>query len=257
MNKPTPGRVVATLVVACGLWSLGCATAGESFLAAAIAPQAGDPVMAGGLVIHASEDRELSSRSSGVVQVVLENRSPSWVRLANLTLDFGSPERNQAVHVPTGAELTEWQRALATRAHAQAADTDAALAFVGLLGLFGAIAGIATDTPGLAFAGDLALETSAAALDVRQHQRMADALERPPMLPETHLLAGAVSIPPGLAITRWVLIHTRTDARGVVTTVRLDYDTADGVRRAVRLAFRGDSCKSEWQRGLCAWRNTQ
>jgi hypothetical protein len=217
-----------------------------------ISPQAGDPVSAGGLVVHASENRELAGPGFGVVEVILENRSPTWLRLSNLSLDFGSPTRNQAVHVPTGVELAAWQRGLAGRAQVRAEQTDGALVFLGMLGLVGLVAGIATDNPGLALAGDITTETSLAVLDVQQHQRLVKAIEGPPLYPDTHLLASEVSIPPGLSQRRWLLLQTKNDAAlGVLTSVRLDYQTGDGVRRATRLVFRSSSCSSEWQHELC------
>jgi hypothetical protein len=250
MKKPRFG--VAFLAGWVAALSVGCATPGESFRGTPITPSAGDPVSAGGLIIHASEDRALSGPNYGLVQVIFENRSPGWMRLTNLSLDFGSPARNQAVHVPTGSELPHWQQALATRSRMQANETDGALVFLGFLGLVGVVAGIASDNPGLAGVGDLTLETSAAVLDVRQHQRLIEAVEGPMLLPSTHLLSGEIGIPPGLSATRWVILQTRNDAAtGLVRSVRLDYDTEDGVRRGARLIFRSSSCSSEWQYELC------
>ena len=98
-------------------------TAGQPSTAAAQAAK---------LKVSAREIPEMSSRYFGEIEFTLENPTAQWVRVDNVSLDFGSPQLNQSVYFPWGSQLDNWLEA--TRQRNVIVEENAALVFA-ILGL--------------------------------------------------------------------------------------------------------------------------
>lgn len=204
-----------------------------------------------GLVISGQEVTAYSSTHFGMVEVTFENKSPDWVRIPRLSLEFGNAAMDAEVLLPTGGDITAWY--LATVQRNQISDTNEASALVGLfvLGQTAELIGAATEKRGLAAVGKglaLAAGTAAVADGISDGIQRA---ERVSVLPHTHLLALPLAVPPGLFAKKWVLVNTRDRSTPCVLGLILDYDVESHGHERVLLKFRRAGHRSEWQREAC------
>jgi hypothetical protein len=201
-----------------------------------------------GLLISARQVADLSSRYFGAIEVTFENRSSQWVRIQQAALDFGSPERNAEVSVTAGEDLERWQEGTFRRNAIRAANDATTLDLL----LFGAAltstaAGHSPVGAGAALVG----AGAAVAIGARELEARAADAEAVSLYPASHLLSLPFSVPPGLAIKRWIVLHTGARVgRGCIRYANLEYVTDRAVQERVRLLFGAPS--SEWQRPACA-----
>lgn len=209
-----------------------------------------------GLRISAEEITSLANRYFGAVEVTFENSSAAWVQIDSVALDFGSPEANQAVLLPWGADLDAWERATVQRNRIQVANNYAgnrtanSYSTLEILALGDGLAHATRRGRPDGYAGGAVAASGAAALAA---QSLAEAQQDPETVerfPASHLLNLPIRIPPGLFAKRWVLLYTAEHPLGgCVRSVVLGYDTADHRHERVLLTFK--SLDSEWQHGSC------
>jgi hypothetical protein len=194
-----------------------------------------------GLLISGQEIDALSSADFGVLQVTIENNTNQWVRLSRISLDFGSPVRNEAVAIPLGPDLDSWTRAAQQRAVIQAENTAAVLA---LAGLAFDIAGAARHHSAARAAGQGLTVASLAA--EQQGQSAAGQVA----YPDDHLFTLPFNVPPGLFTRRWIVLNSPpTREVGCLDWVVLDYDVVGRGRERVQIQFRNGH--SDWQSTVC------
>jgi hypothetical protein len=200
-----------------------------------------------GLLISARQVSDLSSRYFGAVEVTFENRSSEWVRIQQASLEFGSPERNAAVIITAGEDLQRWQEGTQRRNAIREANHATAAELL----LFGAaVATVAGGRSSVGAAGALVGAGTALAMTAGEMGARASAAETVSLYPGSHLLSLPFSVPPGLAIKRWVVLNSPAKrALGCISHADLMYTTDRDLHERVRLAF-GDM-SSEWQRGVC------
>jgi hypothetical protein len=233
-----------------------CASVHEGIYATALGPDGQpSPGLTTPLRISGTEAAELSGPALGVVQVTLENPSKQWIRVRGVSLDFGGAIRNAAVTIPAGGDLVTWQRAVQQRNAITAENRANALA---VLALVGGVASIASPSPEVSAMGDLVALGSLGMLAADDVKAGVLAAQRAALYPENHLLAPDVSVPPGLFVKKWVLLHTTNDkVTGPLTSLRMHFETDDGSAHTVRLDFRVSSCGSQWQHEFCRERSGQ
>jgi hypothetical protein len=199
------------------------------------------------LRISSRQVADLSSRYFGAIEVTFENTSADWVRIQAAGLDFGTPARNAAMSIPAGEDLMRWQEGTQRRNAIRAANEETALDLL-LFGAFtvSAAAGRSPVGAGAAVVGaGTALAMGGRALDER-----VSAAEGVALYPITHLLAVPFSVPPGLAIKRWIVLHSRGSASpGCIRHADLHFTTDTNLAERVRIAF--NNSNSEWQRPIC------
>jgi hypothetical protein len=246
---PTPSPVLSAFAIAL-LSAAGCAeihSGAYAFpvdTAGRIAPR---EHLRSGLLISSRQVSDLSSRYFGAVEVTFENRSSEWVRIQQVALEFGSPERNAAVAITAGEDLQRWQEGTQRRNDIRDANRATATELL----LFGAV--VATAAGGrspVGAAGALVGAGTAAAMTASEMEGRASAAETVSLYPAHHLLTLPFSVPPGLAIKRWVVLNTPARrALGCISHADLMYTTDRDLNERVRLSFGAPS--SEWQRGAC------
>jgi len=79
-----------------------------------------------------------------------------------------------------------------------------------------------------------------------------NAAEHVERLPQSHLLAGPVAIPPGLFVKRWIVLQTKeTSGSSCVAAVTLGFERAAGTFERVLLTFKRANKRTEWQAAAC------
>jgi hypothetical protein len=243
---------VSSWWVVCGCSLFGCASVPGSEPAVPIDAQ-GKPVSAitasAGLRVSGEELAELASRYFGVLEITLENPTADWIHIGRVTLDFGDSAKNAAISVPAGANLQAFLTATELRNAVRQTNRETALA---IAALGGALVGAASSERALAAAGDAVALTSFAALAVDARIGDVKAAEQVARLPESHLLAGPVAIPPGLFVKRWIVLQTQaTSSSTCVASVTLGLERPGAARERVLLTFKRANEKTEWQAAAC------
>jgi hypothetical protein len=253
VNAPSLHRVSCLLLVVISLsGALSCATVRSGEYGVPLAANSAAPAQSKtGLKISATELNDLSSPFLGAVEVTFENDSPAWVQIDRVDLDFGTPQKNQSVFLPWGAEIDSWDRAVAQRNAIRTVNAQSGLALMALSGSVLRVAGAAghgravTNAGGILAAGAL---IGALQQDLTDSQRDA---ERVATFPENHLLNVPIRIPPGLFAKRWLLLYTAArPLGGCIDSVILGFETANAGRERVLLKFK-DSY-TEWQKLSCS-----
>lgn len=108
-------KITAVLMVGC---MAGCGTVASGSYGVPLDehPKPGadpaPPAVPSGLRVSAGELHWLSSPYFGAVEVTFENPTPGWVEIEQVDVDFGSPQRNQAVFLPWGAYIDAWRQSV-------------------------------------------------------------------------------------------------------------------------------------------------
>jgi hypothetical protein len=198
-----------------------------------------------GLRVSGGEMEDLASPYLGAIQLVFENRSADWVRIQDVRLRFGTPAQDAAVRVPYGRDLTTWYEATLQRNEVR--EHNRALV-LGLITLGGATVAAASGDERVAAVGGVASLGALTALTVSDVKASIDALERPAIFPETHLLSGPFAVPPSLFVKKWITLGTPGSDTPCVSSMTLSYAIEGRARENVYLRFKVDS---EWQAKAC------
>lgn len=203
-----------------------------------------------GLVISSRQITELSSRNFGVVEVTFENPSNHWVRIKSTALDFGTQARNSVVQIPGGEDLARWQEGTQRRNDIREANTAAGLE---ILLAAATVASFAGGHSPAGAAGGLVAAGTAGVIMGREIKDRAENAQSVGLYPTSHLMQVPFSVPPGLAIKRWVVLNApATPAAGCINYASLAYETEDQLQERVRLSF--NDLGSEWQEAVCGLR---
>jgi len=228
----------------------GCATVADVQygvpLDAANRPQAAAATPA--LMVSASEAPSYSTTYLGLVEVTFENRTAVWKQVDRVSVDFGSPAKNQSITIASGDDIDAWERAIALRGIGQGI-------YVGL----GGYVQTAIESSGVGLVDRLA------SLIGQHHQAGAagvaagapaaagappSALPTPPSYPDQHLLTTPFRVPPGLFAKRWILLATPDNPPGgCVDSMILSYETSDHATGRVLVPFKVST--SDWQAPAC------
>lgn len=205
-----------------------------------------EPLTASGLRVSGAERSSLASPQLGAIELTFENTSAKWLRIDEVSLDFGSDELNARFSVPWGDQLTSWQAAVRRRQALNATNRAMAL---GALGIIGGAVAAASGAPEVKATGGLIALGAAGALATHRLSQTLDAAQHVAPFPHDHLLAGSFPIPPGLFAMKWILLTTSAEPNPpCLHSVQLKY-RVDGEREEhVRLTFKG---RSDWQRVAC------
>jgi hypothetical protein len=230
----------------------GCASVQNSEAAVPIDAQgnlAPATTMGSGLRISGEELRPLASTYFGVLEVTFENPTAEWVRVDRVTLDFGSAAKNSAIVIPAGNHLEAFVASTEQRNAIRSLNRQTAFALTALGGTL--VAGISPES-GPATAGGTVAVGSLSALAVDTHVQSVEKTEHVARLPESHLLAGAFTVPPGLFVKRWIVLQTKQAApTECIGSVTLAYELANASRERVLLTFKAQRRESEWQTSPC------
>lgn len=197
------------------------------------------------LRVSGGEMADLASPYLGAIQLVFENESAEWVRIRDVRLRFGSAEQDAAVRVPYGTDLTSWYESTLVRNDVRDHNRSIVL---GSITLGAAMVAAASHDETVRAAGGLASLGAATALTVSDVDARIDALERPAMFPEHHLLAGPFAVPPALFVKKWITLQTPGGSLPCVAGMTVSYAVDGRAREHVYLKFK---VSSEWQAKAC------
>lgn len=226
----------------------GCASVQGEFLARpfdASGRLSGAELTPSGLRVSGGEMEDLSSPYLGAIQLVFENQSADWVRIQDVRMRFGGAEEDAAVRVPYGSDLTTWYEATLQRNDVREHNRGVVL---GLIALGGATVAAASGDETVRTVGGVASLGALTALTVSDVKTSIDALERPAIFPETHLLSGPFAVPPSLFVKKWITLGTPGGKAPCVSAMTLSYQVEGRARENVYLPFKVDS---EWQARAC------
>jgi hypothetical protein len=230
------------------LCASGCASIQAEFLARpfdASGRLSRDELTPSGLRVSGGEMEDLASPYLGAIQLVFENRSAEWLHIRDVRLRFGSAEQDAAVRVPYGSDLTTWYEATLQRNEVREHNRAVVL---GLITLGGATLAAASADERVAAVGGVATLGALTALTVSDVKSSIDALERPAIFPDTHLLSGPFAVPPSLFVKKWITLGTPGGDSPCVSSMTLSYALEGRARENVYLRFKVDS---EWQASAC------
>jgi len=190
----------------------------------------------------------------GVVEVTFQNATSAWQEIDEISIDFGTPERNQRVLVPWGAELSAWAHAVLVR-DAIGLENASGHVSAGTLGYvlrqmdrYAAIGAEVREAGGLLSIDALAtLGSTAGAAPTGGSTVNQSAPER--RFPANHLLTFPIRVPPGLFAKRWIVLYTTDRAPpDCINHLVLAYRLSDDTRGKVLLPFKE---WSTWQQERC------
>jgi hypothetical protein len=233
---------------------MGCAGVGSKYAASPVDTQ-GRVTSAratdSGLVISAVELSHYASNYFGLVEITFENATAQWVHLSRLSLDFGDAARNEAVLVPSGADLETWYLSTLQRNDIRATNHGTALGALFAVGQVVALAGAISGKGELAAVGGAVAAGAATAALVDGQNSHVQSAEGVHLVPQSHLLAIPFAVPPGLFTKKWILLQTRTITSPCISSLLIDYDVQEGGHERVLVKFRSHVDRSEWQRLVC------
>jgi hypothetical protein len=206
------------------------------------------------LVVSASEAASYSSAYLGLVEVTFENRTAVWKQVDRVSVDFGSPAKNQTVTIASADDIDAWERSIVLGGNPQGiyfgpagyVHTAIEAHGVGSVERLAALIGPrhrAEAAPGAA--GTPAAPGAPAAAGAQ-----ASAVPPPPSYPAQHLLTTPFRVPPGLFAKRWILLSTPDNPPGgCVDFMILSYETSDHATGRVLVPFKVRT--SDWQGPAC------
>ncbi len=200
-----------------------------------------------GLEISAEEDNKMSSLYFGLIYMTFENRSDKWIRIRNVTLDFGSAA-NDSVRIVSGKDIVAWKDAISKTITIEEYNRSLVLGTIAILGTSAAIAGSKGE---LKAAGAVAGIGALTALTVEDYNKYISKIENVKIFPENHLMAEDFSIPPGLFTKKWILLNSTNHKKtGKLTSFKMTYNTDNNITESVKVIFRTLMTNSEWQRDI-------
>ena len=198
---------------------------------------------AAGLVISGAENTTLASDYFGVIDFTFENQTSDWIRIKNVTLDFGDKATNDAVKIPIGNELIAWARAAEQNKAIKDYNTALLLGSVMAIGL---TAASVSNNQGLQATGALAAFGATGGLAVVSVRDEKQKAELAKLVPSTHLMSDDFVVAPGLHAKKWITLYTREPNKiPIIKTVTLIYTLENGHIERAKLKFR--DLVSEWQ----------
>lgn len=203
----------------------------------------------GEIIVSGEEWEDLSSPLFGAVEVTFENPYTQWRHLRTTSVRFGSDAVDKAVYTPAGEDLWAWQQATLRRNAIRGGNERLALVAFGAVGVTTSLAGRGS---AVGTAGHLLALASLGALLVTDATTPSTSAPTAGLFPGGHLLDGVISVPPGLFAKRWIVFYTpQPKMTGCLRSLQLGYQLDDGQIKYVRLPFRDQEARSEWQADTC------
>lgn len=181
-----------------------------------------------GLAISGAIDSLQSTNYFGAFDFVLENKSDQWIVLKDIKVSFLTPEQNQNISIPTGAQFSAWSEGMQNSQNYNQKKA-------ALVGIFIGGAMMANgQSQEERNVGAVATGVSIAALASANSSRaMLGAL------PTGHLLGGDIAIPPGLFLKRWLVVNSsKHKETGYVHTIVIEFKDANSNPQKYYLPFR-------------------
>ncbi len=200
-----------------------------------------------GLIISGEENTELASDYFTALDLTFENTTNDWIRIKSVKIDFGDETLNKEINFPVGQDLAQWANSAQQRSEIKSYNTSL------VLGAITAGAGTVGTLSSDKTARNVSLATMGAgglALTATSLSKTSHSLGEAALVPKTHLLAGAFTIPPGLHVRKWITLYTRNPLKiPYASNVTLTLNEADGTNEKVLLHFRKfNLASSDWQR---------
>jgi hypothetical protein len=242
-------KIIFILLVFLSSFSISCASISNSNLAHQYSSDGkllkNDKTKLG-LKITAEEDSEMSSKYFGLIDMTFENDTEKWIRINNVSLDFGSEEINKAVKIVSGQDIIAWKDAMQKLKEINDYNKSLVLGTIAVLGATSAMTSSNQNVKAIgAFSGIGALT----ALTVDEYNKNLSRIENTKIFPQNHLMAEDLNIPPGLFAKKWILLNSSNHKKiGIIDYFNMTYVTESGEKEIVRVDFRykGDRY-SEWQ----------
>ncbi len=181
----------------------------------------------------------------GFVSVRFGNPTDRWLTLSNVQIGFGDSRIDDAVNVVTGPSLEAWRRAMSAKLASDDIDSQT---FLGAIAVIGILAVGSRDSTAQGIGAAAALSSTGVA-GVNEIGNARAEIKAAGMVPDTHLLAGDIIVPPGLFADRWILLNTKSDGSApYLEWMRVSFVEGNNPTENHDLVLRGAG-----NRGGCGW----
>ena len=157
------------------------------------------------LLISAQLSLKLSSDYFGFVTLTFENLSDDWLELSDVKVDFNDEAHRKNITPIRGQKLAQWQRSITLRNKVY--DHNESVALGSLLAL-GTLATFSNNNS-TSKAGVTTAIASAGVLTAREINRDLEAINNNQSVPDSHLMYGAVLVPPLLSTKKWIVFNSK------------------------------------------------
>ena len=207
------------------------------------------------LTINVKNNYILSSKYFGVIDFYFYNNSQEWIRIKKPNISFANKKIDENIILTQGVDLLIWSEA--TRIWVEKNQKQAAIAGALIGGLALGVAFNADNQFGQMLAGTIAV-TALASPSLLRFNEDYDSGKSEAIFPSNHLLGGAIFIPPGLSIKRWIVVNTINHKEiGFIEDVRFGFQVNDEDPKKVNFRFRSkpdpnvrNNTKPPWQGDL-------
>ena len=235
---------------------MGCASVGSEYAASPVDAQ-GRVTSArstdSGLVISGVELRHYASNYFGLVEITFENATPEWVHMSQLSLDFGDAARNEAVLVPSGADLESWYLSTLQRKPTFALRITGRRSTLSSLSVRSWLSRWRHH-----WEARKSRPWAARLRPARRRQRWSivrigacRARRACPWCRRAIFSPFLLPCRRGCSGRKWILLQTRSLTSPCISSLFIDYDVQEGGHERVLVKFRSDVDRSEWQRLVC------
>jgi len=185
----------------------------------------------------------LSSEYFGLIDFTFENKSNNWITIKDLKISSGFPEADSNLKLIIGEDLNIWfESTLKQKEIEERNKTNVRLAMVGL----GLLMQVAHDD--YVKAGGWALMTGAVVSQGISNYNMNNGFNTGVQLPEKHLLNSDIKIPPGLSVSRWILLNTdNVSTKIFIRNLLLNFKDDKGNNYKAKCYLRTFDDKTKWQ----------
>lgn len=223
---------------------ISCSSVTNNFIPSAIYKVKGsEDIYIENLQISTRINNYLSSEYFGVIDFVFENKSNEWMVLKDLRISSMVEEIDSNMKLTMGEDLNIWyestlrQKMIEDRSDANIRSAFAALGLAML---------VSSDDN--VKAGGMSVMSAAVASQHISNINMRYNLSTQIKFPEKHLLSGEIRIPPGLSVTRWVVLNTDNQKVKVfIIKMALSFNNDKGDSLQAICILRNFRQKAVWQ----------
>jgi hypothetical protein len=201
-------------------------------------------------VISGEISPHLRSEYFGYFNINIKNNSDKWHKLLNLKITFEDEFQNNNTMIVLGDDLSLWYAA--QKKIIEINDYNNKVALGVIVGVSQSLAAFSNNEY-LTNVGNMATLGAFATYGLGEIEKVRDSLQNSKMIPENHILADNIIIPPGLFSERWVLINSKNhDKMEFITSIILEYQMESGIVEKKKIKFRQkySSTTPKWQRSI-------
>ena len=204
-----------------------------------------------GLRITASENWNWGTPYFGRIDFKFENNTQEWIRITGVRVRFKDAVKNENIIFTSGRDLALWGEIvqdLATKREREKQE------FLGAVAAIGVGTTLFADDFRLKAFGTVATIGALESLSIMEFNKSYININMSEIFPRGHLFAKDFVVPPGLTVSRYLVLNTRNHKKiGYIDRLFLQLQIDNNKPEEVELTFRSTpqyTKPSQWQREL-------